>query len=636
MNKLSFPWSRRLKSDGATTGVECGWLPSGPGFVGATWYRAAAKGTRRTAVLIVPGIAHEERTMAEGLAALARSLAGAGFGTLLIDLHGTAQSSGRLDAADIGERWRQDIRSAVGHLRAGGCEAVIVVGVRVGALLAQDALKGEGVAGFVAWAPVLSGRRHVRELKMLRASAAAATTGDTSDKPRSDTSGSLSVAGHDIPKTVLTCLAARDFDPAAWQLPTLVLDDVEPVEAVGIPASPAAGTAALPSHFEHRQAALLQRWLFQPDDVPVLPKADIRTVVDWCRRHDPMVASGPPTRRLRPALLKEISLACDGLAVRERAVRIGRTGLSGVVSEPMQRQANGSARLLATLVGPGRIFPSMARTEAALGKTSLRFDFAGFSSSGRRADGSGGELYATRNRDDVAEAVAWLMRAGHEAVSMVGFCAGGWSMLQAGPLPGVSGIVGINVALYRQPDYRPADLVLQPGHPVAKALSLLRRAPPLARSIERIERRLPLALETGRWLQRLAGATAPPVLLVYSTDDSGLHHLDRRRGRAVRSAKGSDEPNKGTVHLKATGHLSERISIGRHAGLGHLLEGSSSRGRALDAVASYLAEVDRGGKAGAPRLAAPVIPTRRQSQRDRAPAVPDPAHWEGTTWAHSR
>lgn len=622
-----FRWPRAAGAATAAGRIQSGWLPSGSGFIGASWFAGSASEARRAAVLIVPGIAHEERTMIDGLAALARSLAAAGFGSLLIDLHGTAQSSGRLDDADIGERWHQNIRSAVGHLKTAGFESVIVVGVRIGALLAQTALLDVGIAGFVAWAPVKSGRRYVRELKMLTASAAGGRADDSGPPDAGRAPGGVSIAGHDIPKAVLSCLKSHSFEscPDAGLLPMLVLDQVDPVDREPMPPT-GRPTVALQAGIRQRRATQLQRWLCSPDDAPIIPTRDIRTVVDWCCERDPVVADALHSRRPQPALLTEISLACDGLAVRERTVRIGATGLSGVISEPLDRPSTGAARLLATLVGPGRMFPEMARAEAVAGKASLRFDFAGFSTSGRRADGSGGELYSSRNREDVAEAVKYLLQSGHDTVSMVGFCAGGWSMLHAGPLPGVSGIVGINVALYRQPDYRLGDVALRRGHPVAKALSLLRSVAALAKAVERIERRLPLALETGRWLRRLGGP-APRPLLVYSTDDPGLHHLDHRLPDAASASVGG-RPGRS---LRAAA----RVSIGRHAGLGHLLEGSPARARALQTIGSYLADVDVRHAATPHRAKTSVLSTRPSRQRNGA-APADSAHWEGLTWAHSR
>jgi len=114
-----------------TARAETGWIASLGGFTGASWFEPTGTRFSAAAVLIVSGIAHEERTMAEGLTALAQSLASAGHGTLLIDLHGTAQSSGNLDAPLIGEHWRDDVRASLRHLHEAGFAQVIVVGVRL-------------------------------------------------------------------------------------------------------------------------------------------------------------------------------------------------------------------------------------------------------------------------------------------------------------------------------------------------------------------------------------------------------------------------------------------------------------------------------------------------------------------------
>ena len=614
MNKSLFSrWSRRgaSLSNGA---ADAGWLPSGTGFVGASWFAPAGPRPRRAAVLLVPGIAHEERAMIDGLAALARSLAGAGFGSLLIDLHGTAQSTGRLDNPDIGERWREDIRSAAAHLRAAGFEDLVVVGARLGALLAQSALQDERLTGFIAWAPVLSGRRYVRGLKMLKATGSVAGSEDAGALP-----GGVTVAGHHLPKAVLAHLGSLNFDtsPDPARGPLLILADGDSIATARDQNSVRAGAAP-----EMRVSGQLQRWLFSPAEPPMVPHDDIRTLVIWCLQREPSgaaSASARPARR-RPAIVKQISLACDGLAVVERAVRFGSARLSGVISEPLGPRSPGAARLFATLVGPGRLFPTLAREQAALGKTSLRFDFAGFTSSGQRPDRSGGALYSPRNRDDVAEAVDHLLGQGHASVTMVGFCAGAWSMIHAGPLPGVSGIAAINAQMFRQPDYTLRDLAIGDGHPLAGALALLRRVVPSARTVERIERHLPSGLETGRWLRRLGESSTRP-LLIYATDDPGLVHLDRRFGPRVvarsMASRGAPRP------------ASDRIAIGRYHGLGHLLEGSAARARALDALRTYLKDVDERVLAeGAPAITA--APTRAPQD------APDTSGWGGMTWAHSR
>lgn|GEM_PF-1439244 len=559
--------------------VETGWIASPGGFTGTSWFAPSGGRHSTAAVLIVPGIAHEERTMADGLNALAESLAVAGHGTLLIDLHGTAHSSGQLDTPQIGEHWRGDVRAALHHLRAAGFEQVIVVGVRLGALIALDALRHERVDGFVAWSPVASGRRHVRELRMLQGGAT---------EPMARKGAPLSIAGHNIPAAALAHLATLDLHSLAERAPApmLLLDHVERLKPDWCETFTDAG------HAVDRLASVeLDRWLFSPDLMPVLPLADIRSVTAWCEGTVPMAM--PSTRRAdaRPNLLHEIVLthAC-GRRVRERTVRIEPQGLSGIVSEPADGCAQGATRLLATLVGPGRLFPELARAEAARGKACLRFDFAGFSTSRRRGDGSGGSLYAPDNRIDVVAARAWLRRSGHEKVVMLGFCAGAWSMIHAGHAPGVVGFVGINVAMYRQPDYAWRDHLRPTGHPLSKVLSLLRRIEPLAPAVDRIERGLRLALSPTRWLLRLCESPARP-LLIYGASDLGLAHLKQQLGPRLAALQRDD-----------------RLRLETYDGLGHLTEGTGARAQALADIAGFLDELDDGDE---PVSRPALMPTAR-------------------------
>ena len=144
------------------------WIESEGGFIGAAWYWPSQVPAASTVVLLVPGVAHEERTMSGGLVALAESLADMGLPALLMDLHGCSQSAGRMEDDDIGALWRADIQAAVRHARASGAARVIVVGVRLGASLAADALAEEPLAAIVAWAPIVSGKRYVRELRLMQ------------------------------------------------------------------------------------------------------------------------------------------------------------------------------------------------------------------------------------------------------------------------------------------------------------------------------------------------------------------------------------------------------------------------------------------------------------------------------------
>ena len=114
------------------------WLPTGDGATGACWFWPEGA-VASTGVLVVPGIIHEQQTMAVGLVALAKELASNGVPTLMIDLAGTAQGTGRLDSPRTGQRWDDEVRSAVHHMRDAGLQHIVVLGVRLGALIAAHA-----------------------------------------------------------------------------------------------------------------------------------------------------------------------------------------------------------------------------------------------------------------------------------------------------------------------------------------------------------------------------------------------------------------------------------------------------------------------------------------------------------------
>src|SRR5664279_5689073 len=360
------------------------------------WPRTNVPST--TAVLIVPGIAHEERTMSSGITALAEALADDGLATLVIELHGTSQSSGDFLSDGIGERWRADIRAGAAHLRAAGFERVVVMGIRLGALLMLDALRDEPTFAMVAWAPILSGRRHVRELKVMQASTHEGTLAD----------GGVAVAGFDIAPGVLAHLSSLDVARLS-RLPVERLLLLDSPGLVG-DAWPERAVAA-DARVDRIEAVDTDTWLFTATDQPGVPSADIRSVQQWCARLRD--AQPQPWRgTVTPVpLLRAVSYLYRGRAIRETSVAIGPVGLTGVLSEPVDSPAPSATRLLISTVGPGRTFVAFARDEAARGHLSLRFDFAGFGTSPCRVDGApGGDLYTDGGRADVIDTMQYLRR----------------------------------------------------------------------------------------------------------------------------------------------------------------------------------------------------------------------------------
>ena len=101
---------------------------------------------------------------------LARRLAEAGFDVLRFDYQGTGDSSGRSDEPDRVRAWVDSVSAAVDELRAiAGVTAIDLCGVRFGATLAALAAgERRDIRGLVLWAPAVSGRAYVREVRALQ------------------------------------------------------------------------------------------------------------------------------------------------------------------------------------------------------------------------------------------------------------------------------------------------------------------------------------------------------------------------------------------------------------------------------------------------------------------------------------
>ena len=545
--------------------AENGWIEAQNGFIGAAWFWPRGAHLLPTGVLIVPGIAHEERTMSGGVVALAESLAEQGLPTLLIDLHGSSQSSGRLDADDIGARWREDIATALRHLHAAGLARVIVVGVRLGATLALDALRGPPLFGMVAWSPIASGRQHARELKVLQGlGGAAAGSAD----------GSVSIGGFDLPAPLMKHIERLDLMRLEVPVPkrVLLLDGPARLDTRWLDRFASRGAA-----FDTRESSETEAWLFSASDEPALPLADIEAVTRWCVR----LHAATPEREAaavvvtRPTLATSITFTHRGQPIRETFMEIGTLPLAAVLSEPADVAPAGATRLLMSTVGPGRTFIDFARDEASRGRRALRFDFAGFGTSQRRADGQGGELYTDTGRDDVAEAIDHLRRSGHANIVLLGFCAGAWSMMQAGPLPGVQGAAAINVALYRQRGALPDAHAGEANAGQARWLPALAKLPLLKRFAAWLARSSRTKRPPVEWLEALCDAQVD-VLLAYANLDPGYEYLAKQ----LESGLGAKLRQR-------------RFRLEVYEGLGHLVEGAQPRARMFEDVAAFFVAIDR-------------------------------------------
>jgi exosortase A-associated hydrolase 2 len=168
------------------------------------------------ALVIAPPFAEEMNKCRRMWSLLATQLGAAGIATFIPDLHGTGESDG--DFADARwDHWREDLRAACRYARDAGAQRIVLLGVRLGALLALDLARSEpGVAQrLVFWQPVASGQQHLNQFLRLKLAAglrqAAATKETTTTlRERLARGERLEVAGYELSQPLVAAIDALE------------------------------------------------------------------------------------------------------------------------------------------------------------------------------------------------------------------------------------------------------------------------------------------------------------------------------------------------------------------------------------------------------------------------------------------
>ena len=176
--------------------------PSGQIF--AAHHGPVERASARGQVLIVPPFNEEMNRCRSMVTLQALELAKLGYGVLILDPHGTGDSQGEFGDARW-ELWLQDIEASYRWLemQPGGCCAIL--GVRLGAILATEALNQMQVTGvaLIFWQPVTDGKIHLTQFLRVRMAAQL----DRANLPKETTASmrqqfgqgkSVEVAGYEI------------------------------------------------------------------------------------------------------------------------------------------------------------------------------------------------------------------------------------------------------------------------------------------------------------------------------------------------------------------------------------------------------------------------------------------------------
>jgi alpha/beta superfamily hydrolase len=430
--------------------------------------------------------------------AFAEAAADLGIPTLRFDYGGTGDSEDLAPGADQLDAWSQDVTAAVQELqRLTGVERVCLLGFRLGALLgAVAASRCSQVRALMAVAPVISGRRYMRELRTFELAAAQAAHASTAAQMTSHDAelagpGHLEVSGFFLNAKTIAALQQVDL----LALPAPPVSDALVIDREDIPGASnwrdvlsAAGIrtqyVVLPGFVQmmmrapnlteipHVMIAAAREWLAQEQHgarpiasrvVRLRPKASaLSSSAVLHLRGDPAatLAEHPVLLRSDPLLFGIVTIPPEG-EVRRRGVVLLNSG--------------GDHH-----IGPRRLYVSLAREWAKRGYVVLRMDLSGLGDSAAQPGQPVNELFPIGAIDDIRVAVEFIRRQHAVSdVTLTGICSGASHAVRAG-MAGVqvNRLLLINPLIFfwqdgvNVNDVQPWEVVHKPAAYLGRALSI--------------------------------------------------------------------------------------------------------------------------------------------------------------------
>jgi alpha-beta hydrolase superfamily lysophospholipase len=422
---------------------------------------AAASRAPEFGVVLCNPIGYEAMSVHRSYRHLAEQVSARGQVALRFDYDGTGDSAGRSDDPGRVRAWLESIRTAVAYVRAvSGVRRVALVGVRFGATLATlVSLEDAEIDRVVAWAPVVSGRAQMRELRAFR----------MIKRQSAPTDGSEEVAGYYFSRETLADLAAIDTTSAGsgstLERPKRVLVLSQTAGPRGAP-DDAKLVAWWKARGAHPTLAADEGYGAMMREDPydgVVSGATISNIVTWLCE-EPVSGEGVDVRRpdrregadanidvapapasVRPDTVRPDSKrgrevmtlpARNGGTLHETAIGFGDHGsLFGILTELETPPPAGRDRPAICLlnvganhrVGPHRMNVELARELASLGYVVFRFDVGGLGDSATRPSSRENRLYWKGSVEDVTTAMDLLseMRGARRFV-LVGLCSGAY------------------------------------------------------------------------------------------------------------------------------------------------------------------------------------------------------------------
>jgi alpha-beta hydrolase superfamily lysophospholipase len=545
-------------------------------------HESVGEHTANVGLVICKPFGYEVMCSHSSLRVFADSAAKIGVPALRFDYCGTGDSADIDAQADQLQVWSGDVVAAIAELqRRTGVERVCLFGLRLGALLAVlAASRSKSISSLVLIAPVISGRRYIRELRMTQLAARLGRDPvDSSEKTTSEgksATGSSEFSGYTLSAATLAALVQVDLATLAPPAPDILI-----IDADNYPGSRGWSELLTEQQTRVRYLALpgLVGMLITAPHFAQVPLEMIAAVNDWLR----LFLDGektPPCLDNRRHFEGELAAAPNILrlpgddnardAVTERPVIFGTdAALFGIVTEPHAGEVRRRAVILlnpgADLhIGANRMHVSLARRWARRGYIVLRMDLAGLGDSATRPGQPDNEVFSPAALDDVRAAIELVRnRYGAGDITLGGLCSGAYHSLRAAvaALP-VNRILLINPENYfwqegmSLEDLQLADVVRNPGVYRERVLSaaawirLLSGNVNLWRVLKVYVNRLSLALESVlRDLARLVRIHLPMdlgweledlaargvrVIFIFARGEPGMDLLKLQAGSAVK------------------------------------------------------------------------------------------------------
>jgi len=372
---------------------------------------------------------------------------------LRFDYLGTGDSGDIAPQADQVEVWSQDVVAAVEELRRHtGVDRVCLLGFRLGALLATlAATQSKVVSALILIAPVIKGRRYLRELHTTRLAAgldaypAVSTSVPPGVFPAASTD-SMEVSGFSFSPATVATLSQVDLTtlrppPAA----NMLIIDGNSLPVARTWAELLAGQGVLA---EYLVLPGLVEMLMTAPQFTIIPQAMVTAMCEWLRRFQ-RGPSAPAEASRRRYLDSEVVPATNVLqlpsegpdpnaVVTERPAFFGSDALLfGIVTEPSPGELRRRAVILLNAgadyhIGANRMYVPLARDWARHGYVALRMDLGGIGDSGTTPGRPDNEVFPPAALDDIRAAIEFVRtRYGVVDITLGGLCSGGYHALRA-------------------------------------------------------------------------------------------------------------------------------------------------------------------------------------------------------------